>query len=413
MPDERSLLRNLALMATAMLVGLILAEAALRLFFLIAPTPADAEYRSDPYAGYRYRPGSRIDYEKGPISYINSFGFRDQEHSLAKPERTFRILGIGDSFVYGLVEKRGDVFVLTQRQDHFLVIAGETLERQVGRNSCKVEPVMLGLPGYSLRNEVGVLRSMGLSLSPDLVLLNLFVGNDITGIALQPVVLHGQMYYTNSPNPWLRFMRRFYTYLLVEKIIIAPIRQWDPRKIMFWRHQGAAGTDTHESPTASPEEPSGHDGFTPYYLHSESKNLATFLRKPDANTAPLWRQAEEYLREFDQRCDSARVPWALVLIPADIQVDRDLRLRVLERLSVPAEQYDFDAPQARLRALAASLGVPTLDLLSIFRQEPDEGSSLYITNDIHWSLAGNHKAGQALGEFLAGHMASLVAARCP
>lgn len=91
-------------------------------------------------------------------------GFRDRDYAVAKPPGTRRILGIGDSVMFGWGVADGlDYLSLTERA---LAAAGRP-----------VEMLNMAVPGYNSVMEVATLRERGLAYAPDLVVVGL-CGND-------------------------------------------------------------------------------------------------------------------------------------------------------------------------------------------------------------------------------------------
>jgi hypothetical protein len=86
-----------------------LAEVLVRLLGAAPPAPKlyrDNVFVSDPVLPYRLAPGIRRTFTARTGEFRqtlthNREGFRDVDHTLAKPAGTFRILGVGDSFTYG------------------------------------------------------------------------------------------------------------------------------------------------------------------------------------------------------------------------------------------------------------------------------------------------------------------------
>jgi hypothetical protein len=100
-------------------------------------------------------------------------------------------------------------------------------------------------------------------------------------------------------------------------------------------------------------------------------------------------------------CREAGVPWVLVLIPDEMQVDEAVRRQVLARLGENPRGFDFTGPQSRLSAFAAARGVPVLDLLPVLREAHTLEGRQYVPNDTHWNEKGNANAGRALAGALA------------
>ncbi len=247
---RRPHLRAFGLQVLLLILAFLAAEGLLRVYFAVAPASDDSPYIRDAYCGYRLRPDPPAVREERPDDHINAFGFRDREHEIKKPEDTYRVLGIGDSFVYGNVPL----------EDNFLRVTEERLSRHLAPDSLRAEMVLMGLGGYSPENELGVLRSDGLKLSPDLVVLNFFVGNDVTGIAVRGVVCRGQLYYAGSNFTWLHILRQSRIFLLAETVWLTRIKS-----DAIQRQLGARADDegrarepresAADSATGSPEAP--------------------------------------------------------------------------------------------------------------------------------------------------------------
>src|SRR5687768_8512285 len=92
----KRIMGKLVLVLMGVLFGVAIAEIALRTVGYSYPE----FYQIDLTRGYALRPGVEGWYRKEGEAYIriNSDGFRDREHSIAKPAGTFRIAVLGDSY---------------------------------------------------------------------------------------------------------------------------------------------------------------------------------------------------------------------------------------------------------------------------------------------------------------------------
>jgi lysophospholipase L1-like esterase len=89
----------------------------------------------------------------------NSLGFRDREHSPARPPGVYRIVVLGDSVTMGLqIPDREDLFP-------------EVLERELKDAGHDVEVLNFGVSGYNTQQEVAIFLERGLEYEPDLVLV--------------------------------------------------------------------------------------------------------------------------------------------------------------------------------------------------------------------------------------------------
>ena len=390
-------LRGLGLTIMGVTIAFLVGEGLLRLFFVLAPTPSGSSYLGDPHAGYRLRPTPIEDVVDPDSDHINQLGFRDREHAIEKPDGTYRILGIGDSFVYGNVPL----------EDNFLRVAEDGISAGVTGDSLAAEMILMGLGGYAPDNEVGVLRSVGLDLDPDLVVLNFFVGNDVIGLAMPARVYRGQLYFTGSLTRWVHFARKSRIFLLAESTVLHRFKG-----AIVERTRGAIGQQdgpqsAEDTAQGADAEPSS-EGPPEYrvsgtYIGYQRKRMHTYLREPDARMRRLWSKAEGHLLEFDRLCRARDVPWVLYVIPAEVQVDPVIADIVFRRLSLDPEDYDLTLPQERLRALCEEHGIAFLDPLPLLRSSHRSEARLYVPNDTHWNVDGNRLAGDILGSFILEH----------
>lgn len=126
-------------------------------------------YRQDPFVGYRNKPNVH-DYVYGFIRVdTNSLGYRGPEVSAGKSPGTFRILGLGDSVMWGLG---------VQERDTTLRVLEQVLQTRYGESKgVRFEAVNTAVSGYSNYQELVTLQRYGLPLCPDMVILG-FVFND-------------------------------------------------------------------------------------------------------------------------------------------------------------------------------------------------------------------------------------------
>ena len=357
--------KKLLLLAGGIFFALLIGEVAARVMLPLLPDPAGTPFIGDEACMYRLRPSEPGEFPEDHPDHINQLGFRDRSHPVAPPADRFRVLGLGDSFVYGAVPP----------EENFLRVA----ERALNENSeWPVDVLLAGVPGWSTENQLGYLKDKGLALNPDLVVVNFFVGNDVTGIPVRGRIIRGQVYPTTSPLPVRNLLRKSQLFVMFESLVL---------RGMMARARGG------EHAQARGEDAPVND----MYLKIVDQNLPVYLRNPDGRTEALWTEAEGYLEGIDDACRAAGIPWLLVLIPAEMQVDLEVRFQVLAGLGLLENDYDFLHPQRRLARWAQSRQVPLLDLLYVLRGEHKPDARLYVPNDTHWNRRGNLAAGQEVG----------------
>ncbi len=97
---------------------------------------------------------------------INSDGFRGPEYSIAKPANTFRIIMCGDSETFSFMLAQNDA--LTAQLENLLNQKPGLVHYEV---------LNFGVEGYSIFQELEMLKTKGLKYNPDLIILN-YVLND-------------------------------------------------------------------------------------------------------------------------------------------------------------------------------------------------------------------------------------------
>jgi hypothetical protein len=138
------------------LVTLGLGELSLRIYNYFDSLPI---FYTDSYDRFRGKPFSP-DFS----FHLNSRGFKDVEFSTSKAPGTIRILGVGDSFAFGVVPYEYNYLTLVEQQ-----------LKETGHN---VELINMGIPGIGPKEYLALLAREGFVLEPDKVLLSFYVGND-------------------------------------------------------------------------------------------------------------------------------------------------------------------------------------------------------------------------------------------
>ena len=359
--------RKLILVGGACLISLVLGEVAARIALPLIPDPPGTGWIKDPDCAYLLRPTERGALPEDDPAHINTLGFRDRNHDPRPEFGVNRLLGVGDSFVYSSVAL----------PDNFLRVTADAM----GAKGYPTEVILAGVPGWHSGNYAGWLRGAGLGLDPDMVVVNFYIGNDVTGLSVGGRVIRGTLYPSTSPQPLRHALRQSYLFLLFETQVLRPLRN--------------RGMGDHD-PARLPDQTPVNDT----YLYIASQYLPVFQAEPDEAMTRLWNETEANLAAIDDLCREADVPWLLVLIPDETQVDFRVRKQVLERLEKDPLAYDFTAPQNRLTAFAERRGFPVLDLLPVLRQAHSREGRQYLPNDTHWNEKGNRNAGRALAKAL-------------
>lgn len=168
-------LKNIALLFVSVLVSLVLVDLGFRLLInldLVDYPKPDFEkvihrYSSIKELVYELKPS--FSYQNGLIT-TNSFGIRDHEYTLSKPDGITRICVIGDSVAFGYKKKYSALPLETTFP--------KLLESRLNAVSPgKYEVLNFSVTGYNSFQEEVVLKEKVLQFEPDIVVLS-YVHND-------------------------------------------------------------------------------------------------------------------------------------------------------------------------------------------------------------------------------------------
>jgi hypothetical protein len=329
--------------------------------------------------------------------FSNAFGFHDEEFVEPKPPGRFRILAVGDSFTFAPVPYPQGAMTLTE--------AG--LRATCGGRDVEVLNMGLmgaGVPEYRILVEFGLAR-----FAPDLVLVNLFMGND-------PPDLHR---WVHDRSPVERALRGSYAWTFGKNAVRAytglqdrrvPARVQEPARGAA-TPRGGAVVDPAGALAADDPALVGPLLSETAYTEALGFDLGRFYRPADDGAVrAAW---EPVLAELDALGAAARrmgVPLALAVFPSVVQVDAALRDAIVARIASSARyrglsraEIDPMLPDAVLADYARARGAPLVDLTATFAAESrrEAVEPLYKRRDNHWSPRGNRLAARALVEFLA------------
>ena len=320
------------------LITVALGELSLRIYNSIDPLPI---FYSESYNRFRGKPFSR-DWN----FHLNSRGFKDVEFNTRKAAGTIRILGIGDSFAFGVVPYEYNYLTLV-----------EQYLKQSGHN---VELINMGIPGIQPRDYLSLLVHEGFALEPDRVLLSFFIGND----------------FEESRR------RKLISYSYVASLITYVLERWSKFEGQIVHGGGGAYDDN---------APAFTDDF---YLGLELKRSTIFWHDNRAFEGDF-ATALFYISEIKRLCDSRNIGLTIVLIPDEMQVSKPLQTRVIAASGLAPASFDFTLPNRLLRARFEELKIDYIDLTTEFSAH-SLNDRLYRPNDSHWNIAGNALAARLI-----------------
>ena len=337
-------------------ISFVLAEITLRIYQNLNPTFI---FYADSYNRFRGRPFAPVwNFQ------LNSKGFNDKEFLEKKPG-IYRIIGIGDSFAFGVVPY----------QNNYLTL----LESKLQEKSINVEVLNLGIPAIGPKDYVTVLVHEGLALKPDMLLLSFFVGNDIADI---PSIKIEKYSYVISFFSYIMKLMRSYEGPIVETAINIESKE-DSRDQRDY---------CDDCPTFNEET----------FLGIEKDRSSIFLEGNERLEYQL-DKVVFYLKKIRAICQEKGIELALVLIPDELQVNAELRKSVIEKYYPHLEEglWNDRLPNIRLTMRLHELNIKYLDLYEYFAERSTE--RLYKPRDTHWNIAGNNLAANTIQDYLLRH----------
>ena len=316
------------------LISCIAGEISLRVYNYFNPVFI---FYTDSYNRFRGRP-----FEDYGDFKLNSKGFNDLEFT-PKKENTYRILGIGDSFAFGVVPYKYNYLTL--------------LESQFNKKGVNIEVLNMGIPLTGPKEYLSIFVREGLEF---------FTGNDFVES------LEERKWYSWS------YLATFINYF----INIHP----QYREIV----NNKKGKYCDTCPTLNKD----------YYSKVESNRSIAYV-KGAVNFESVCDEALSYLIEMRNICRKKGIALVVVIIPDEIQVNPVVQAEVKNTFysNVPDDEWDITLPNTILANKLKNLGIDYLDLYEYFAKESKQ-KVLYKPRDTHWNIAGNQLAANEIQDYL-------------
>jgi hypothetical protein len=330
-------------------------------------------YACEPAVGWTFEPGQtgfkldrRLEY--AVHARINSAGFHDVEHALAKPAGTLRIVLLGDSMLAGMQVPLEQTFARRL----------EALLNEQGDGGTRFEVVNCATDGFGTAQAWLIYEARCRHYRPDLVLLGFFATNDVLDnywgarSLNHPVARKcGRPYFelqegrlarvaaslpavSDPATPLLdRVLRRSYLYQ-----VIAPPPGQGGERLRFRLH----------------------DVFLTEYTHEHEE---------------AWAVTKQLLLAFDEGVRRSGARFGVLRVPSRPEIDPG------QAHAGVGQRLDYERPQRILSAFLAERGVGYLDLAPGLRDAAADGAPLYFERDMHWTVTGNGRAGELVARWIA------------
>jgi hypothetical protein len=312
---------------------------------------------------HELRPGYQ-----SPVVVTNSFGLRSPEVAVPKPDGTFRILLLGDSFTFGMRVTDDQVFA-------------RRLEDQLRRRypSPRIEVVNGGVLSYCPLLEYLEYRHYLHALEPDLVVVNFDMSDVQDQLAYSRDLVRdadGTPLFVTEPS------LRSNTVSAMPRLLLF---EWFGRRVRGAR--GRIQSTLEGNPFVRDQD---------RYLWALDNGPSMDREAADA-MAPI--------ADLRKLLDHDRIPLILATYPQPWQVSA-----AATALPPVRDQYGIglnkvhlnDRPFTKLGAFAGEHGIPFVNATGAFRADA-HGETLFFDNDFHFTPRGHELYASVLTNFISAH----------
>jgi hypothetical protein len=364
-----SIKARIALVIVGLCLPLLLAEIVLRVAGAFLPgdyqTVSFAE--AHPEFGRRNRPGAGWKKTSEYTSWIeiNSKGLRGAEIDYPKPPGEFRILITGDSFTFAEQVNQNETFAQ---------LLEDRLNQEGGGRAFRV--LNAGSNGWATANEAIYLTKEGIRFAPDLVIVALYLGNDVSDnyrrvatvsdAVAADLALRGADAF-DGPR---RVLRRSELYTVFESGVLA--------KLPWWQDDGGNYSSDRKPP------------------------------RTQAEADEAWAITEKLLDRMRDVSGSQGARFMVMVVPSAVSVAQRGTANVTDDEDGEEEEEGgdevrpgFEDPHGTLAELTERANMPALDLLPAMRRADNRTKErLYYRQNAHFTAAGHTVAADELHDFL-------------
>ncbi len=342
---------NLVLFFISLLFILIISEILLRVFFPVT----DTLYTGDEIIGFKHIPNwSGINVVPESITKVkfNSEGFRDDEHIIANPDKKYRIVFLGDSYV--------DALQVDFEKTFHQIVEKRLEEKYPG----KFEVFNFGMPSFSTGQELLTYESYAKKYNPDLIYLFFFMNDPYDNCCIDST--KPCFYKDNSGIKQRPFQAKNHSKLsfFIAKYFKIPIFlrtvYYQVRKKLDRSNEKKIGIIDYEK---------------------------VFLKEYDNQTKDCWDITHYLFKRFEQETNSSNVKFKVFIIPHPASIyDVDKQKLLKEDTSYNESFLDFDKPQKEIKKILESERIQYVDLTKALKN-PDNRT--YLEFDYHFNNLGH------------------------
>ncbi len=350
-------------------------------------------YQIDPYRGHSLIPNftARWTHEGNGLVSINADGLRDRHYEINKPDNTYRIVVLGDSFAEAIQLDADKTFwsEIERRLPNCEALAGKN-----------IEVINFGDGDYGTAQAYTTLKHKALKYQPDLVLLEIFTGNDLVnnsqalspGDRLSPFwqEVNGQwqinMDFKDTETYQRRdsWARRFVFSLINHSQLLQVLNE--AKRVLV----------TQQTLTTQNSEQT-------YIIPALDFDVNLYQEPPSPEWQQAWAATESLLTQINQASEANQADFVAVIIsnPPQVYPDRQVREKLKQ---LGAENLFY--PDQRIAEFGQTHGIEVITLAPIFQQKADQTGTYWhgfentIMGTGHWNEKGHQLAGELIGDRL-------------
>lgn len=381
--------RNSSLLIVATVVGLLLAEGVLRLYLKATADILPAGCRKEDkvlHHGLTSKQSCQFKTNEWDVMYrINSLGMRDKEYSSIKPQGTFRILLLGDSFAegYGVEESAS-----YQNQ----------LERLLNDRypQINVEVINAGVQSYSPVLEYIYLLKVGLTFDPDLIFVNVDV-TDFSDERRYQTFAKGDVFSQEGSETGEIVWEQ--APLFAKPIPSVTWLPFIPTPVKWWLHQHSRVYDVTIDTLKRKLYPNTFKAqidFTP----NDPETDAFVIMREGSEGEKLWEDFQKSVMRIKTITNQKGIPTVFFMHPHGHQVAPDEWAEGRRAWAFEENKVYPTNVQERLGEWGAAEGLDVVNLVPPFKEAAGEEAKLFFPVDGHLTEAGHNVIAQALFLFV-------------
>jgi hypothetical protein len=396
---KSSFIKKIDLVLIGLLGGLIFVECIIRIF---CPHPryeyvdiADEMVGHIARPNYNGRASNRFAEYNVKLS-INQEGFRDKDYTIEKPPDTLRIAFLGDSFTFGTQVEEEQTFV--RRTETML---NQRLKEK--GSSFSVQCMNFGMDGFEIQQYVQCYEAYVKKYKPDLVIANIYTGNDLLCNAFY-------LYERNFGRPYFRLKDNALEAVPVNKTLLAQNYehyqkrnglQWYHRshlynlqKLFFFNVREGRRFKEHQQQQLSLNDLWKEDGYRDYRYYVIGSN-DPMVKEADLLSKLLLQRLQTSVEQYGGKLGIVLLPAWESLWP-ERWSERVKKLPGLENLKM-----DFDRPFREVNSYLpklASHGL-ILDTRPELRKVEANGP-IFFKYDGHYTQVGQEAVANAIAHWL-------------